>query len=114
MSRWLNSIAASGVALRGGGAKEQITAAFKAGGGPGALCPVVVNNKYPFTPGATAEATLAFVAGWQLSRASPIAWMVRDLVLPVLFVQAWTSNEFTWRGNQMTVAESDEAIGAAQ
>ena len=46
------------MALRGGGAKEQITAAFKAGGGPGALCPVVVNDKYPFTPGATNEATL--------------------------------------------------------
>ncbi len=58
LQRWLNSIAASGLALRGGGAKDQIIAAFKAGGGPGALCPVVVNNKYPFTPGATNEATL--------------------------------------------------------
>ncbi|HYZ61567.1 MAG TPA: type VI secretion IcmF C-terminal domain-containing protein, partial [Acetobacteraceae bacterium] len=58
LARWLNGIAASGLAIRGGGAKEQITAAFKAGGGPGALCPVVVNGKYPFTPGATNDATL--------------------------------------------------------
>ncbi|MBV8914725.1 MAG: type VI secretion system membrane subunit TssM, partial [Acetobacteraceae bacterium] len=58
VSRWLTSVAASGLAIRGGGAKEQITAAFKAGGGPGALCPVVVNGKYPFTPGASNEASL--------------------------------------------------------
>jgi type VI secretion system protein ImpL len=58
VARWLTSIAASGLAIRGGGAVAQITAAFKAGGGPGALCPVVVNGKYPFTPGATNEASL--------------------------------------------------------
>jgi len=61
-----------------------------------------------------AEAMLAFVAGWRLSLVSPFAWMIRDLTLPALFVQAWTSNEFTWRGNEMTVAEDDEAIGAAR
>ncbi len=61
-----------------------------------------------------AEAMLAFVAGWRLSFASPLAWIVRDLTLPALFVQAWTSNEFTWRGNEMTVAEDDEAMGAAR
>ena len=58
LSRWLASVAASGKALRGGGAREQITAAFKAGGGIGALCPQVVTGKYPFTPGATQEASL--------------------------------------------------------
>ncbi len=58
LARWLNSIASSGLALRGGGAKQQITAAFNAGGGPAALCPVVVNNKYPFAPAATNEASL--------------------------------------------------------
>ena len=46
--------------------------------------------------------------------ASPFAWIIRDLMLPALFVQAWTSNEFTWRGNEMTVAEDDEAMGAAR
>ncbi|GAC1346454.1 MAG: type VI secretion system membrane subunit TssM [Acetobacteraceae bacterium] len=58
LARWLNSIAASGLALRGGGARQQITAAFNAGGGPAALCPVVVGGKYPFTAGAANEATL--------------------------------------------------------
>ena len=58
LQRWLTSVAASGAALRSGGAKQQITAAFSGGGGPAALCPVVVNNKYPFTPGAAQEAGL--------------------------------------------------------
>jgi ceramide glucosyltransferase len=61
-----------------------------------------------------AEAMLAAVAGWRLSWSSPLAWMIRDLMLPALFIQAWTSNEFTWRGNEMTVAEDDEAMGAAR
>ena len=58
LARWLASISASGRALRGGGVKEQITAAFKAGGGVGALCPQVVGGKYPFTPAADKEVAL--------------------------------------------------------
>ena len=57
---------------------------------------------------------LAACAGWSLSLLSPFAWIIRDLALPALYIQAWTSNEFTWRGNEMTVAEDDEAIGAAR
>jgi ceramide glucosyltransferase len=61
-----------------------------------------------------AEAMLAAVAGWRLDWTSPSAWIIRDLMLPALFIQAWTSNEFTWRGNEMTVAEDDEAMRAAR
>jgi ceramide glucosyltransferase len=60
------------------------------------------------------EAILAAVAGWPLSTRSPLAWAIRDLALPCLYVQAWTSNEFTWRGNAMTVAEDDEPVGVAR
>lgn len=49
------------------------------------------------------EAALAAVAGWHLSWRSPIAWLARDLALPVLWVQAWAGNDFEWRGNEMTV-----------
>ena len=58
LARWLASISASGRALRGGGVKEQITAAFKAGGGVGALCPQVVSGKYPFTASSDKEVAL--------------------------------------------------------
>jgi ceramide glucosyltransferase len=60
------------------------------------------------------EAMLAAVAGWSLSFLSPLAWALRDLALPALYIQAWTSNEFTWRGNEMTVAEDDEPVGVAR
>jgi ceramide glucosyltransferase len=60
------------------------------------------------------EGMLAFVAGWTLGVSSPLAWIIRDLALPVLFVQAWTSNAFTWRGNEMSVGEDEAPAGAAR
>jgi ceramide glucosyltransferase len=48
---------------------------------------------------------LAHAAGWQLSYRSPFAWMLRDLLLPVLWVASWTGNEFVWRGNVMHLAD---------
>ncbi len=51
-----------------------------------------------------AEAALARSAGWHMSLQSPAAWLARDLALPVLWVQGFLGNRFTWRGNDMTVA----------
>lgn len=50
------------------------------------------------------EAVLARAAGWHMTTLSPIAWMVRDAVLPLLWVTAWLSNSFSWRGNDMRLA----------
>jgi len=50
-----------------------------------------------------AEAALAKSAGWHMTAASPIAWLARDLALPVLWAQGFMGNRFTWRGNEMTV-----------
>jgi ceramide glucosyltransferase len=49
------------------------------------------------------EAVLARVSGWQLSWLSPIAWVVRDAMLPALWVQAWLRDGFEWRGNDVRV-----------
>jgi ceramide glucosyltransferase len=56
-----------------------------------------------------AEAFLAYRAGWQLSRWSILVWMLRDALLPALWIAAWAGNEFEWRGNPMSVA-----VAAAQ
>jgi ceramide glucosyltransferase len=53
-----------------------------------------------------AEAVLARGVGWHLSWRAPAAWVARDLLLPVLWLQAWAGNEFEWRGNEMRVARS--------
>lgn len=52
------------------------------------------------------EAVLARAAGWHIGLLSPLAWMARDAMLPVLWVQAWLGNSFSWRGNDMHVANA--------
>ncbi len=52
------------------------------------------------------EALLALAAGWHVSLLSPLAWMARDAMLPVLWVQAWLGNSFNWRGNDMRLANA--------
>jgi hypothetical protein len=57
-----------------------------------------------------AEAALARRAGWHLSLRSPLAWMPRDLLLPVLWTGGWVGRDFVWRGNQMRAVEQRGAI----
>ena len=52
------------------------------------------------------EALLARAAGWHMTALSPLAWVARDLMLPVLWVQAWLGNSFSWRGNDMHLADA--------
>ena len=52
------------------------------------------------------EAILARTVGWHLSTLSPLAWMARDVMLPALWVQAWLGNSFSWRGNDMDLADA--------
>jgi ceramide glucosyltransferase len=52
------------------------------------------------------EAALAWVAGWHMSMLSPLSWMLRDLLLPALWLEGWAGNTFVWRGNDMSVTES--------
>jgi ceramide glucosyltransferase len=52
------------------------------------------------------EACLARLAGWHVGPWSPLAWLVRDLMLPVLWTQAWLGNTFSWRGNDMSLADA--------
>jgi ceramide glucosyltransferase len=56
-----------------------------------------------------AEAVLARVARWHLSVLSPLSWVLRDVLLPVLWLEGWAGDTFVWRGNDMSVAKDDEA-----
>ena len=53
-----------------------------------------------------AEAALAYAAGWPLSLRAVTTWMLRDLLLPTLWIAGWVGNEIVWHGNQMDVGES--------
>ena len=53
------------------------------------------------------EALLALVAGWPVGWRSLPAWIIRDLLLPLLWSVAWAGDSFVWRGNAMSVEEAD-------
>ena len=53
-----------------------------------------------------AEWLLAARAGWHHSWRSIATYMLRDLMLPVLYVNAWLGRGFEWRGNDMRAVES--------
>jgi ceramide glucosyltransferase len=53
-----------------------------------------------------AEAILAFTSGWPLTWRMPLAWIARDLMLPLVFAKAWTGHAIVWRGNAMNVEET--------
>jgi ceramide glucosyltransferase len=52
------------------------------------------------------EALLAGAAGWHLSWRSPAAWLLRDTLLPLLWVAAVAGSALTWRGTDLTPARS--------
>jgi ceramide glucosyltransferase len=59
-----------------------------------------------------AEMVLAAAAGWHLPLAYPVYAMLRDAMLPVLFVEGWRDRGFEWRGNAMSIDEREGAEAA--
>lgn len=55
-----------------------------------------------------AEILQARLAGWHLSPQSPLAFILRDLLIPPLWVVAWTGDSFNWRGNAMRLERTTE------
>jgi len=51
-------MAMNGTALRGGNAKQQMVVAYNGTGGPGSLCALAVNGRYPFVPGSVNDVPL--------------------------------------------------------
>ncbi|MCX5493458.1 ceramide glucosyltransferase [Kaistia dalseonensis] len=51
------------------------------------------------------EALMAKGLDWHCSWKSPLAWILRDVSLPLLWINAVSGNGFEWRGNQMNVKE---------
>jgi ceramide glucosyltransferase len=51
-----------------------------------------------------AEAALARNLGWHWNWRSPFLCVIRDLLLPVLWLEGWRGRSFQWRGNAMVAA----------
>jgi ceramide glucosyltransferase len=52
------------------------------------------------------EVVLARAAGWPLNLRAPFVFLLRDLLLPALWVHAWSGSSFVWRGTHMHLAGS--------
>ena len=62
LARWMAALATTGASLRDGGARGAMIGAWNANGGPGALCLATIANRFPFVPGAAADAPIDEVA----------------------------------------------------
>jgi len=62
------------------------------------------------------EAVFLRRQGWPFSWRSPLAWLVRELLLPVLWVRAATTQTMMWRGSRMSIrsARHDPIVGPAE
>jgi ceramide glucosyltransferase len=77
-----------------------------------ALAVFVQGMDWPATPFVLAlglawyggEVALARVAGWHLSPLYPLQALLRDLLLPILWIDGLFGSKFNWRGNAMSVA----------
>jgi len=58
-----------------------------------------------------AEMLLARICGWALDWRTPFALLMRDALLPAMFVDACLFDDFVWHGNAMTVREEEETSG---
>lgn len=54
-----------------------------------------------------AEGLLAIAAGWPLSPRTLAAAVLRDLMIPALWINAFLDDDFVWRGNAMTTTPDD-------
>ncbi len=57
------------------------------------------------------EIWLARICGFVLDWRMPFALIMRDLMLPVMFVDALLFDDFVWHGNAMTVREVEDTAG---
>lgn len=53
------------------------------------------------------ETALALSNKWHFSWRLPFLFLLRDLMLPVVYADAWLVNDFVWRGTEMTMREKE-------
>lgn len=59
------------------------------------------------------EVLLARANGWYDSWRMPFLCLLRDLMMPIIYIDAWCVNDFVWRGNAMTMRAEDRSPRSA-
>ncbi len=60
-----------------------------------------------------AEAALARAFSWPLRVRSPLFWIARDLLLPLLWVHTWAARDYQWRGTSVDLRPAKRGSPAA-
>ena len=93
--------------------------------GTGALLPFLIAFACTGTPEAAlglaglaalwygAEYALAAKAGWERSPRLLLAFLVRDAMLPAIWVSAWMQSAIVWRGNAMDIRPKESRAKAS-
>jgi ceramide glucosyltransferase len=58
------------------------------------------------------EAVLAALARWHLTALSPVHWLIRDVLVPLVWLSGWSGRRFAWRGHDMDVGDDDVSKAA--
>ncbi|MGH6852923.1 MAG: ceramide glucosyltransferase [Methylocella sp.] len=56
------------------------------------------------------EALLARQNKWHFSWRMPLLFVLRDVMLPVIYIDAWCMDHFVWHGNEMTMREEEPSV----
>jgi ceramide glucosyltransferase len=56
------------------------------------------------------EALLARQNEWHFSWRMPLLFLLRDIMLPIIYIDAWITDEFVWHGNEMTMREEEPSV----
>src|SRR3984893_2827393 len=56
------------------------------------------------------EALLARLNRWHFSWRMPLLFVLRDVMLPIIYIDAWCLDQFVWHGNEMTVREDEPSV----
>ncbi|WP_036257859.1 ceramide glucosyltransferase [Methylocapsa aurea] len=56
------------------------------------------------------ECLLAVANKWHFSWRMPFVFLLRDLMLPIIYIDAWFVDHFTWRGNEMSMREDEPSV----
>jgi ceramide glucosyltransferase len=60
------------------------------------------------------ETLASWRLGWPTSLLSPLYFMLRDLLFPIVWIDGWLGDDFVWLGNSMSVREgADETVDGA-
>jgi ceramide glucosyltransferase len=60
------------------------------------------------------ETLVSWRLGWPTSPLSPLYFMLRDLLFPIVWIDGWLGDDFVWLGNSMSVRDgADETVDGA-